>query len=67
MSEATKQAADTTRKHLKQAETYLESAKKSAGQTGDSNLTKKVERILRDTTETRTDLDQKLGGPQKGG
>lgn len=61
MSEQTKKSAKDTEYNLRQAESYIGDAERSATQTGDKKLIEKVTKIRKDVVETRKELNEKLG------
>jgi hypothetical protein len=65
MSSETKQAAETVKQFVKEAETYLEAAKKVAPATKDPGLVKKVEKLHQETKEVGETLKKKLD-PEQG-
>lgn len=62
MSQEKRKAAQETQTHIKNAEVYIEQAKRSADKTGDKTLIQKVTKIGESLTETRKELGEKLNG-----
>lgn len=62
MSEETKRDAKNTEYHLRNAEISVNDAEKCAQKTGDKQLIQKVTTIKKTITETRKELNEKLGG-----
>ena len=67
MSEQGKELGKEASKHLSNAEQSLKRAAEYTKQAGDGGTTKQIEKIQKDVSTTRTDLDKKVSGDPKNG